>query len=58
MGGRPVHNHPSGCHEASDEDIAFTREIARACELLGLELYDHLIVSDSDYSFLRERGLL
>jgi DNA repair protein RadC len=53
-----VHNHPSGCVEPSEEDVEFTRSIRRAAELMGIELYDHLIVGASRYTSLRERGLL
>ncbi len=53
-----THNHPSGCLDASPEDIEFTRTVQRAAELLGLELYDHLIVTDDGFTSLRERGLI
>jgi len=51
-----VHNHPSGSLDPSDEDVAFTRAIARAGEMLGIELFDHLILSSQGYTSLRERG--
>jgi len=53
-----VHNHPSGCIDPSDEDVEFTRSVKRAGELMGIELYDHLIVAAARYTSLRERGLL
>ncbi len=53
-----AHNHPSGCLEPSPEDLEFTRAVARAGELMGIELYDHLVVSAEGYTSLRERGLL
>jgi DNA repair protein RadC len=53
-----AHNHPSGCLDPSPEDVEFTQSIRRAGELLGIELYDHLIVTRSGYTSLRERGLL
>jgi DNA repair protein RadC len=53
-----VHNHPSGCLEPSQEDIEFTQVVRRAGELMGIELYDHLIVASAGYTSLRERGLL
>jgi DNA repair protein RadC len=53
-----IHNHPSGNTEASPEDIEFTKAVGRACEILGLELHDHLIVTDGGFSSLREHGLL
>jgi DNA repair protein RadC len=51
-----VHNHPSGSLDPSDEDVAFTRAVHRAGETLGIELYDHLIVTRSGFTSLRERG--
>lgn len=51
-----VHNHPSGSLEPSDEDVAFTRGVSRAAETVGIELYDHLIVSRGGFTSLRERG--
>ena len=53
-----AHNHPSGCLEPSPEDIEFTRSVRRAGELMGIELYDHLIVARAGYTSFRERGLL
>ncbi len=53
-----AHNHPSGCLDPSDEDVEFTRSVKRAGEVMGIELYDHLIVAATRYTSLRERGLL
>ena len=53
-----AHNHPSGCLEASGEDIEFTRAVKRAGELMGIELYDHVIVARGGYASLREMGVM
>ena len=53
-----AHNHPSGNLEPSPEDIEFTRAVSRAGEVLGVELYDHVIVTHMGYTSFRERGLL
>jgi len=53
-----AHNHPSGCLEPSPEDLEFTRSVKKAGELMGIELYDHLIVAGDGYTSMRERGLL
>ena len=53
-----IHNHPSGCLEPSPEDLEFTRAMQRASELVGVELYDHLVFADDGFTSLRERGLL
>ena len=53
-----VHNHPSGCLDPSPEDLEFTRFVKSAGELMGIEMYDHLIVAGEGYMSFRERGLL
>ena len=53
-----IHNHPSGELDPSPEDLEFTRAVQRACELVGIDLYDHVIVTDDGFTSLRERGLL
>ncbi|HEU4401169.1 MAG TPA: DNA repair protein RadC [Candidatus Polarisedimenticolia bacterium] len=53
-----VHNHPSGSLDPSRDDVEFTRTISRAGELMGISLYDHLIVSHRGYVSLKEKGLL
>ena len=52
------HNHPSGQLEPSEEDIAITRRLSEAGELLGINLLDHLILSPRGgyYSFV-ETGI-
>jgi DNA repair protein RadC len=51
-----AHNHPSGTLAASPEDIALTSRLARAGELLGIRLLDHLIVTKDGYLSLRSAG--
>ncbi|MCU0632164.1 MAG: DNA repair protein RadC [Methanolinea sp.] len=53
-----VHNHPSGTLEPSSQDLAITRQLKDAGELLGIRLLDHLIVARTGYLSLKERGLL
>jgi DNA repair protein RadC len=52
-----AHNHPSGCLDPSSEDLEFTRFVKRAAEMMGIELYDHLIIARDGYTSLKERGL-
>lgn len=50
------HTHPSGDPSPSLEDIAFTRRMAKAADIMGLELLDHLIIgSPTRWVSLRER---
>ena len=53
-----AHNHPSGSLDASRDDVEFTRTMARAGDLVGISLYDHLIVSSKGFVSLKEKGLL
>ena len=41
------HTHPSGDPSPSTEDLAFTRRLAEAGELLGVKLLDHLILGST-----------
>ena len=58
MGVILAHNHPSGSLAASQEDVDFTRAIRRASEILGIGLYDHVIVSEKGFVSLKEKGLM
>lgn len=40
-----MHNHPSGDMTPSSEDIAITKRMVKAGELLGIQVLDHIIVS-------------
>jgi DNA repair protein RadC len=53
-----VHNHPSGTLEPSSQDLAITRQLQEAGTLLGIQLLDHLIVTDSGWLSLKERGFM
>jgi DNA repair protein RadC len=53
-----VHNHPSGSLDPSRDDVEFTRTMSRAGELMGINLYDHIIVSRRGFVSLKEKGLL
>ena len=51
-----AHNHPSGTLEPSPEDLALTRRIIRAGDLLGIRVLDHLIVTEDSFVSLKEAG--
>ncbi len=53
-----VHNHPSGDPTPSREDIATTREIKAAAEVLRIVLHDHVIVARGRWLSFRQEGLL
>ena len=49
-----VHNHPSGDPTPSKEDEVVTRRLARAGEILGIPLIDHLVIGDGRQVSFRE----
>lgn len=51
-----LHNHPSGDPRPSPEDLAFTESLVLACELLGLSLYDHIVIGGDAWMSCVERG--
>lgn len=50
-----VHNHPSGAVVPSPNDDHVTKLVKEACELMGIVLLDHLIVSRLNYFSYREK---
>lgn len=53
-----AHNHPSGTLEASRADKQITERLKEASKLLGVELYDHVIVSTKGYYSFADNGYL
>lgn len=53
-----AHNHPSGNPEPSEQDIAVTKMLVEAGEVLGIPVHDHLIVTERRFTSLSERGLM
>ncbi len=49
-----VHNHPSGDPRPSLEDISMTRKVAAACDVVGVSLFDHVVVARGGASSLFE----
>jgi DNA repair protein RadC len=46
-----AHNHPSADVTPSREDLALTKRLREAADLLGITLLDHLILGEGYYSF-------
>lgn len=42
------HNHPSGASNFSNEDVKLTRKLKDACNLLDLNLLDHVLLYAND----------
>ncbi len=45
-----VHNHPSAKVEPSQNDINFTERMKQACNILGIQLLDHIIIAGDGYT--------
>ncbi len=53
-----AHNHPSGILEASIEDINVTERLKESSRILGIELLDHIIFTQSGFISLKEDCIL
>ena len=51
-----MHNHPSGESTPSEAEIKVTRDLIRAGQLLKMELLDHVIIGQGNFSSLRALG--
>ena len=53
-----AHNHPSGVVEPSKDDRDLTKSLVETGRIIGIELRDHVIVSNSDYFSFQQQLLL
>ncbi|RMF68262.1 MAG: JAB domain-containing protein [Calditrichaeota bacterium] len=53
-----VHNHPSGDPHPSAEDKRVTRQLRSACEVVGINVLDHIIIGSSGYYSFADSGLI
>lgn len=49
------HNHPGGSVLPSRQDLEATASLAKGMAVVGIELLDHIIVTDTEYASLRQR---
>lgn len=52
------HNHPSQNCLESPEDVLVTKRLVEVGNILGIEVLDHIIVSETDYISLNEKGFI
>ncbi len=52
-----LHNHPSGDPTPSPDDVAITRALVQAGQLLDIPVLDHLVIGRGRFVSLKERGL-
>lgn len=54
-----MHNHPSGDPTPSVEDVAVTRRLEQAGEILGVRVLDHIVLGDGNaYMSFADKNLL
>lgn len=53
-----AHNHPSGDPAPSPDDIAMTKGLKQAGDLLQIAVLDHLIVGETEVISLKEKGII
>jgi DNA repair protein RadC len=53
-----VHNHPSGDPTPSRPDLEMTKVIVEGARMLGLNVWDHMIVGGAEVRSLRAEGLI
>jgi DNA repair protein RadC len=53
-----IHNHPSGNPNPSEEDLRITKQLVEAGRLLGIRVYDHIILAGESYRSLADEGLI
>jgi DNA repair protein RadC len=52
------HNHPSGDPTPSRDDLALTRRLVTAGDLVGIDVIDHIVLADTRYASMKELGRL
>lgn len=52
------HNHPSGDVTPSKTDKEVTAKLKKGSEYLGIEILDHIIISETEYYSLGEHNLI
>lgn len=51
-----VHNHPSGDPNPSEADKEITRKLKIICELMDINVYDHVIIGKNSYISFAQKG--
>jgi len=53
-----IHNHPSGSIEPSSDDIEITKKIIETGKIIGINVYDHIIIGGKKFTSLANMGLI
>lgn len=52
------HNHPSGNTSPSKTDVDITERLVEVGRIIGIEVIDHVIVSDEEFMSMKEKNLM
>ncbi len=53
-----AHNHPSGEPRPSAEDVAVTRQLVFAAQVMGIAVHEHLVIGERGYYSFATQGLI
>lgn len=53
-----AHNHPSGDPEPSEDDLVITKKLVESGKILGIEVFDHIIVVKDDFFSFKNKGII
>ena len=53
-----LHNHPSGELKPSDQDIKTTEQLINSGKILGIPVYDHLIITQDGFYSFKDHGMI
>ena len=53
-----IHNHPSGNTTPSKADTMFTDKMLKVGKLINIDVIDHLIISETDYTSYADKGII
>ncbi len=51
-----AHNHPSGNSKPSEQDIATTQRLFESGKLLGINVLDHVVIGEDEYTSITIQG--
>jgi DNA repair protein RadC len=52
------HNHPSGNHRPSENDISITQKAKEAAKFMDITVLDHIIVCEKNYYSFADEGVI
>ena len=53
-----AHNHPSGDPEPSEDDLLLTKKLVESGKILGIEVFDHIIVAKDNFFSFKNKGII